>query len=254
MTPTSCRLSSPATRPLSSAPGPKLLCRRRRAVRALGRPPPQPPYSARLPPRRPEFRRLPRPPLAAGGLQAAARLSRRRAALARRHDGRNQGPQDPQPPHLLAFEFLQVSGRRRRRTAAARQPPQSGARPIHRPGIVRPAGRHAGAHRHPRPSADGSSRRRRRARFPRPRHPQTYLYTGVRLASACRLRVRDFHKTTRRPPSPSTRKATATAPSESIFAAAEALAEIHWEIWTCGRADFPGSPRAPTAMSLATSP
>jgi hypothetical protein len=47
-----------------------------------------------------------------------------------------------------------------------RQPPQSGARPIHRPGIVRSAGRHAGAYRHPRPSADGPSRRRRRTRFP----------------------------------------------------------------------------------------
>ena len=39
------------------------------------------------------------------------------------------------------------------------QRPQSGPRPVHRPRIVRPAGRHPGAHRHPRPSADGSSRR-----------------------------------------------------------------------------------------------
>src|ERR1700730_16373236 len=39
-----------------------------------------------------------------------------------RHDGRNQGPQDPQPPHLLALQLLQVPGRRRRTQTASTSP------------------------------------------------------------------------------------------------------------------------------------
>jgi site-specific recombinase XerD len=45
---------------------------------------------------------------------------------------------------------------------------------------------------------------------------KTYLYTGIRLATACRLRSRIFIWTANRPPSPSTRKAISTAPSVSI--------------------------------------
>src|SRR5277367_2390323 len=40
---------------------------------------------------------------------------------------------------------------------------------------------------------------------------KTYLYTGVRLATAYRLRVKDLIRTVSRPPSPTTRKATSTA-------------------------------------------
>jgi site-specific recombinase XerC len=44
---------------------------------------------------------------------------------------------------------------------------------------------------------------------------KTYLYTGIRLATACRLRVKEI-RTANRPPSLSTRKATSTAPSAFI--------------------------------------
>jgi integrase len=51
-----------------------------------------------------------------------------------------------------------------------------------------------GIYIHPRAPADGPARRRRRTRLPRPVILKTYLYTGVRLATAGRLRVRDFHQ------------------------------------------------------------
>ena len=44
---------------------------------------------------------------------------------------------------------------------------------------------------------------------------KTYLYTGIQLATACRLRVKEI-RTANRPLSLSTRKATSTAPSAFI--------------------------------------
>jgi integrase len=82
---------------------------------------------------------------------------------------------------------------------------------------------------------------------------KTYLYTGVRLATACRLRVRDFHQDGEEATLTINEKGNRHRTIGIHFAAGEALAN------TLGKLDlrldrFSGLAARPIAMSLVTSP
>jgi len=79
---------------------------------------------------------------------------------------------------------------------------------------------------------------------------KTYLYTGVRLATACRLRVRDLIRMATKPRLRSTRKATAIAQSASISAPPRPFRNILQRPNSeTDRCSAPGARRASTSLA-----
>ena len=73
--------------------------------------------------------------------------------------------------------------------------PEPGARPVHPPRLVRPARRDQGPLGHPGPPAHGAARRATTVLDYRDRAiVKFFLYSGARIGTGCRLKVKDFHQ------------------------------------------------------------
>ena len=143
-----------------------------RHLRTLGHSALEHAHAAGLPPGRDGLRPLPRHPLARRIDPALHGLGRGRARVSRSDARRVQGPQDHQPPDRVAVLVLQIPPGRRLRVPAAHHGPQSGTRPVHPPGLVRPARRDQGPLGDPCPAAHGAPLRRHGVRLPGPGHHQ----------------------------------------------------------------------------------
>ena len=150
-------------------------------------------HPAGLPPGRHGLRPLPRHPLARRIDPALHGLGRGRAGVPRSDARRVQGPQDHQPPDRLAELLLQVL----QGVASEFRLPITVPNPAHAQfiprGLVGPAMRRRRSRRPGRqlmglPSGDTVFDYRDRAII------KFFLYSGARIGTACRLRVKDFHQ------------------------------------------------------------
>ena len=181
--------------PGGRGPGRELLRLGRGHLRTLGHPALEQAHAAGLPPGRDGLRPLPRPPLARGIDPALHGLGRGRPRVPRSDARRVQGPQDHQPPDRVAcrsfYKYLQG-------VASEFRLPITVPNPAHAQFIPRGSS-------DPRDETKALSATRARQLMGLPSGDTVFdyrdraiikffLYSGARIGTACRLRVKDFHQ------------------------------------------------------------